>query len=66
MVSIGEGALRGAVEEFVVHYNGERNHQPLDNKVIQPGTAEFPCIGRIRRRKPLGALPNYYYREATG
>ena len=61
MVFIGEEALRRAVEEFVVHYNGERNHQSLDNKIIQPKGAEFPYIGPIRCRKRLGGLLNYYY-----
>ena len=65
IIFIGEEALRRAVEEFVVHYNGERNHPSLDNKIIQPEPAEFPCSGRIRCRKRLGGLLNYYYREAA-
>lgn len=36
-----------------------------DNKIIQPEAAEFPRSGRIRCRKRLGGLLNYYYREAT-
>ena len=66
LVFFGEASLRRAVEEFVIHYNGERNHQSLANKIIQPERTEFPCIGRIHRRKRLGGLLNYYYREATG
>lgn len=65
MPFIGEEALRRAVGEFVVHYNGERNHQSLDNKIIQPEPAELPNIGQIRCRKRLGGLLNYYYREAA-
>ena len=66
MVFFREVSLRRAVKEFVTHYNCERNHQSLENKIIQPETTEFPHIGRIRCRKRLGGLLNYYYREATG
>ena len=47
MVFFGEAALRQPVEEFVSHYKGERNHQSLANKIIQPEATEFHCIGRI-------------------
>jgi len=53
------------VTEFVSHYNRERNHQGLDNKIIQPEFSEFPATGTIRRRKRLGGLLNYYYCEAA-
>jgi transposase InsO family protein len=36
MVLSGEGSLCGAVEEFVAHYNRERNHQALGNQIIHP------------------------------
>ena len=49
----------------VRHYNRERNHQALDKKIIRPEVGEFPVNGTIRRRKRLGGLLNYYYREAA-
>ena len=34
MILFGEGSLRKAVHEFVVHYHRERNHQRLGNRLI--------------------------------
>ena len=65
MVFFGETSLRQAVQEFVTHYNRERNHQALDNQIIRPEVSVFPANGAIRRRKRLGGLLNYYYREAA-
>ena len=61
----GESFLRRAVAEFVAHYNQERNHQDLANQLIRPETTLFPSEGKLCRRKRLGGLLNYYYREAT-
>jgi transposase InsO family protein len=36
MVFSGEASLCRTIEEFVIHYNQERNHQSLDNKIIRP------------------------------
>jgi hypothetical protein len=66
MVFFREAALRRAVEEFVPHYNQERNHQGLANQLIRPEVSAFPVGGNINRRKRLGGLLNYYYREAAG
>src|SRR6516165_9179802 len=37
MIFFGEGMLRRAVRSYVRHYHGERNHQGLDNRLIEPG-----------------------------
>jgi putative transposase len=63
MVFFGETTLRQALEEFVLHYNRERNHQSLGNRIIQPEQFFFPVEGSICRRKRLGGLLNYYFRE---
>jgi hypothetical protein len=65
MIFFGEASLRRAVEEFVAHYNQERNHQSLHNRIIQPEVPEFPTVGDIVRRKRLGGVLNYYCREAS-
>jgi putative transposase len=65
MVFFGESSLRRAVDEFVTHYNQERNHQGLANQLIRPTATRFPSEGNLCRRKRLGGLLNYYYREAT-
>ena len=35
MVPLGEGHLRRLVYEYIEHYHRERNHQGLDNQLLQ-------------------------------
>lgn len=65
MIFFGEASLGRLIEEFVIHYNQERNHKSLGNKIIRPAVTEFSAVGTVRRRKRLGGLLNYYYRGAT-
>ena len=36
MIFFGERSLRHTIQEFVLHYHHERNHQGLDNRLIVP------------------------------
>ena len=36
MIFFGEDSLRQAIQEFVIHYHRERNHQGLENRLITP------------------------------
>ncbi len=65
MILFGEESLRRAIQEFVVHYHRERNHQGLDNQLIFPETIDSDRSGPIQRRQRLGGMLNYYYREAA-
>jgi len=65
MIFFGEKSLRRAVEAFLAHYHGERNHQGLDNQVIEPGEAANQVAGTIECRERLGGLLKYYYRDAA-
>ena len=65
MIFFGEASLRQAVEEFIHHYNEERNHQGLENKIIRPEFSAFPVEGEMRCRQRLGGLLRYYYRQAA-
>jgi hypothetical protein len=49
---------------FSGHYRHRRNHQGIDNKLIEPPES-LPKVGRIRCQKQLGGMLNYYYREAA-
>ncbi len=64
LILIGEGSLRRAVAQFCEHYHAARNHQGLQNRIIEP---EFPSPGdsEVNCRKRLGALLRYDYREAA-
>jgi hypothetical protein len=50
--------------EFVAHYHRERNHQRLDNELIDRSTLQT-AGGPVRRRERVGGLLNYYYRAAA-
>jgi putative transposase len=65
LILFGENSLRKAVEEFIVHYHFERNHQGLGNRLIVPPSAERKRTGAIQRRQRLGGMLNYYYRPAA-
>jgi transposase InsO family protein len=62
-ILLGERRLLRAVDEFVAHYLGERNHQGLSNELISPET--HPAHGtHVRCRERLGGLLRYYHRAA--
>ena len=63
MVPLGERHFRRALKEFVDHYHRERNHQGLENRLID-GDPPRRRAGRICRRPRLGGLLNYYERAA--
>ena len=66
LVVFGERHLRVLLREFCAHYHGERNHQGLGNRLIEPLVANTNS-GKdvIRRRERLGGVLNYYYLEAA-
>ena len=63
VIPFGERHLRQTVAEYVEHYHRERNHQGLENELIDGGPTGH-STGRIRRRQRLGGLLNYYGRAA--
>ena len=65
MIFFGEKSLRRAVNEFVDHYHEERNHQGLDNRIIEPGEEVDAVVGKIECRERLGGMLKYYYRDAA-
>ena len=65
MIFIGQASSRGAVDEYVEHYHRERNHQGLDNRLIQLPTAVTADPDPIRCHARLGGTLNFYYREAA-
>jgi len=63
IIPIGERHFRHAITEFVEHYHREGNHQGLDNRLIA-GTPARDRTGRVRCRRRLGGLLNFYERAA--
>jgi putative transposase len=63
VILFGERRFLRALDEFVAHYQGERNHQGLGNELIMPETR--PLRGtHVGCRERLGGLLPYYHRAA--
>jgi putative transposase len=62
VIPLGEQHLR-LVREYVAHYNLERNHQGLGNRLAPQ--QDNHAVGPIRRRERLGGLLNFYHRNAA-
>jgi hypothetical protein len=65
LVLFGEGSLRRAMREYVVHYHAERNHQGKSNILLFPRVTEIRCEKAVECRQRLGGLLRYYHREAA-
>jgi transposase InsO family protein len=62
IIPIGKRHFRRAVREFVGHYQRERNHQGLENVLIEGDP--MSGVGRVHRQSRLGGLLNVYARAA--
>ncbi len=65
LICFGETMLRYAIREYLVHYHGERNHQGLNNRLLEPGDEVGRVAGKIHCRERLGGLLKYYSRAAA-
>jgi putative transposase len=65
LILFGENSLRSAARGSVVHYHTERNHQGLQNRIIDRRFSDCDVTGPIKRRQRMGGLLNYYYRAAA-
>jgi transposase InsO family protein len=65
MIFFGERSLRKATREFAAHYHRERNHQGLDNRLIESHGRTESAIGRVTCRERLGGMLRFYHRAAA-
>ncbi len=65
IIPLSEQHLRMVVREFVEHYNAERHHQGLGNRLIDTSPTPENDNGAIQRKQRLGGLLNYYHRGAA-
>jgi len=65
MIFFGTGSLDRALAAYEAHYASERNHQSLENELIDPEPGVGSAVGVVRRRARLGGLLSYYYRAAA-
>ncbi len=64
VIPLGEAHLRELIHEYVTHYHVERPHQGFVGAFLQPAN-DHAADGAVMRRKRLGGMLNYYYREAA-
>ena len=55
--------LPRAIDSYLIHYHRERNHQDLDNQLIEPQKGVGQVTGKIRSRERPGGKLKYYYRQ---
>jgi putative transposase len=65
MIFFSEPQLRKALSEFTCHHHAERNHQGLENQLIDSGGEVGQTTGVIDCRERLGGLLRYYHRRAA-
>ena len=65
IIPLGKRHLRQAVKEFTEHYHVERNHQGLDNELIDDQRSAGRMGGNFECHERLGGVLNYYYRRAA-
>ncbi len=63
-IPLGERHLRTAVKEYTGHYHLERNHQGLENELIEK-PKELNMTGAVECRERLGGVLKYYSRRAA-
>jgi putative transposase len=65
MILFSERSLRRAISEYVAHHHQERNHQGLDNRLIEPADDVGKVTGPIASSQRLGGMLRYYFRRAA-
>jgi hypothetical protein len=67
LILFGEHSLQRALQQYVVHYHEERNHQGKDYLILFSLKTEGARNGKaaVRCRERLGGLLKYYEREAA-
>jgi transposase InsO family protein len=65
LIFFGEASLRRAVTTYLEHYHAERNHQGLDNQLVEPQPELAAIAGNIECRERLGGMLRYYHRKAA-
>lgn len=63
IIPIGERHLRKVIEEYTAHYHLERNHQGLDNQLID-GQVESEPVIHVECNERLGGILRSYHLAA--
>jgi hypothetical protein len=60
MIFFGENSLRNATKQCLLYYHAERNHQGLEDQLIDPGEEVGRVAGAVQCRERLGEMLRYY------
>jgi transposase InsO family protein len=64
MIFFGERSLRKATREYAAHYHQERNHQGIENRLIEPDRPRS-AAGAIDCSSRLGGMLRFYHRAVV-
>ncbi len=65
IIPLGEQHLRHAVKEYTEHSHTERNHQRLDNRLIEEPHGVVDANSAVVRYERPGGVLNYHERRAA-
>ena len=64
MIVFGERHLRRVLGLYVAHYNRDRPHQGIGNRLVTPPACDPPTDGDVLADESLGGLLRSYRRAA--
>jgi transposase InsO family protein len=65
MIFFGERSLRKATREYATHYHRERNHQGIENRLIESDDRPRSAAGAIDCSSRLGGMLRFYHRAVA-
>ncbi len=65
MILLGERSLRRALREYSAHYLSERNHQGVDNQLLESSNVVAFPTEPVQHRERLGGMLSFYHREVA-
>jgi putative transposase len=66
LIFFGEASLRLALSEYLTHHHHERNHQGMNNRLLNSAASnDSYSTGVVSKPARLGGVLNYYYRKAA-
>jgi len=65
MIFFGERSLRKATRGYTVHYHSERNHQGLDNRLIDAADDKASAARAVECFPRLGGMLRFHHRVAA-
>jgi hypothetical protein len=65
IIPLGERHLRTVAKEYTEHYHLERNHQGLENELIEERRDKLDMNAAVECRERVGGVLEYYDRRAA-